>query len=95
MVYVIFKKRPKIDIYKLYNKFYKNEPFVRILGKKGIPELKNTVFTNFIDLGFLDWLDKNTYLIISSIDNLGKGASGQAIQNMNIALGIKETISLL
>lgn len=95
MVYLIFKAKISQDLYKVYKKYYARELFIRIYDKGAPPELKNCLFTNFCDLGYLDFLDSETFLIISCIDNLGKGASGQAIQNMNIALGLEEGLGLL
>lgn len=95
MIYVNFHSRPKRDLFTIYKKYYKNEKFIRIYKRQEIPQLKNVLYTNFCDLGFLDWLNKNTFLIISCVDNLGKGAAGQAVQNMNIALGLKETAGLI
>jgi N-acetyl-gamma-glutamyl-phosphate reductase len=77
----------------LYKKFFKNEPFVRIRKDGDFPRLKDVVGTNFCDIG-MGISDKNV-IIISAIDNLLKGASGQAVQNMNIMLGYPERMGLL
>lgn len=81
-------------IIELYEDFYKGKKFVRIYPKDKIPELQNVVGTNYCDLGFK--IDKRTgYCIITSmIDNVIKGAAGQALQNMNIAFGLDETTGL-
>lgn len=94
-IYVVFEKKPKSDLHKLFKEFYEGETFIRIYGRACIPELKNVAYSNFCDIGYLDFVDQNTFLIISCLDNLGKGASGQAVQNMNIALGYKEELGLL
>ena len=78
---------------KLYKEFYKDEPFVRVLDEGSFPEFKNVVHTNYCDIGIKQ--ENNLLIIISAIDNLVKGASGQAIQNMNIACDYEETLSLL
>ncbi len=95
MIYVVFKNKKSGDLYKLYKKYYHKERFIRLCAKGGLPELKNVANSNFCDLGFLDFLDENTFLAISCIDNLGKGAASQAVQNMNVALGLKESEGLL
>lgn len=79
----------------LYRKFYKTEPFVRVLGAGQQPEIRNVVRTNFCDLLPLVSPDGKLVVITSAIDNLVKGASGQAVQNMNIMCGFEETAGLL
>lgn len=81
------------DLIKLYRKTYKNEPFIRILDEGTYPDTRFTRFSNYCDIGLKVFRD-GRIIIISAIDNLVKGASGQAIQNMNIALGIQETTAL-
>ncbi|RKY38939.1 MAG: N-acetyl-gamma-glutamyl-phosphate reductase [Candidatus Omnitrophota bacterium] len=93
-IYVDFKK--KIDtkgVFKLYQNYYRDAPFVRI--KESLPKLKDVVRTNFCDIGFsLDGSGRKG-VICSCIDNLMKGASGNAIQNMNVMYGFDETEGLL
>jgi N-acetyl-gamma-glutamyl-phosphate reductase len=84
-----------VDVHNLYKKFYKTEKFVRILPPGVQPETKNVVGTNFCDIGFAVSADKKLVVITSAIDNLIKGASGQAVQNMNIMYNFKETEGLL
>lgn len=82
------------EIYNAYEKYYKNEPFV-IINKEGIiPEIKHVRNSNYISIGFK--IDKrlNKIIIVGVIDNLVKGASGQAIQNMNIMFNLDETTGL-
>lgn len=94
-IYVLFKKAgARRELYSLYRRCYQGERFIRIYGRGEAPALKSILQTNFCDLGYLDYLDKETFLIISALDNLGKGASGQAVQNMNIALGLDEELGL-
>ena len=84
------------DIRNCYESFYKDKVFVRIFADSSKPpEILNVKNTNFCDLGF--HLDESTgrLVIISTIDNLVKGASGQAVQNMNLMLGIEETTGLI
>jgi N-acetyl-gamma-glutamyl-phosphate reductase len=79
------------DLMGYYRKFYLEEPFVRITET---PAVKNVAHTNYCDIGC--WYDKNAsqMTIITAIDNLVKGAAGQAVQNMNIMQGFEETTGL-
>ena len=81
------------DVLEAYQSFYQDEPFVRI-DESGLPELKHVVGSNFCKIGFV--LDRrlNRLILISVIDNLIKGAGGQAIQNMNLLFGLPETTGL-
>jgi N-acetyl-gamma-glutamyl-phosphate reductase len=83
------------DIDKLYNsyeKYFNNQPFVRIYKNGNIPSIKNVANTNFIDIALFK--KDNQLIIVSCIDNLIKGASGQAVQNFNIVCGFDETEAL-
>jgi N-acetyl-gamma-glutamyl-phosphate reductase len=77
----------------LYKKFYKNEPFVRIKEGTDYPKLKDVIKTNYCDICINNNSDK--IIIVSAIDNLLKGAAGQAVQNMNIMYGFAEYTGLL
>jgi N-acetyl-gamma-glutamyl-phosphate reductase len=79
----------------LYKKFYKMEPFVRLHAPGSQPETKNVANTNFCDIGLAVSTDKKMVVITSAIDNLVKGAAGQAVQNMNIMYGFNEVEGLL
>lgn len=87
------KKGDGEKIKKLYKNFYVNEPFVRIMDK--IPELHDVQNNNSCCLGGFETDENNQLVIISVIDNLLKGASGQAVQNMNIMFGLDEGEGLL
>ena len=94
-VYASVKKDMDEDfIIGLYNKFYGKERFVRVYQKGSFPNISNVRGSNFCDIGVR--LDKRTgrVVIISAIDNLVKGASGQAVQNMNIMYGFPEDTAL-
>jgi N-acetyl-gamma-glutamyl-phosphate reductase len=82
------------DLFDIYNDFYATEPFVRILPQGTFPDIKFVQNSNYCDIGL--WVDKKTnrITIISAIDNLLKGASGQAVQNMNIMCSFNETEAL-
>jgi N-acetyl-gamma-glutamyl-phosphate reductase len=83
------------QLHTLYKKFYKMEPFVRLHPMGGQPEVKNVANTNFCDIGLAVSPDKKMAVVTSAIDNLVKGAAGQAIQNMNIIYGFNEAEGLL
>jgi N-acetyl-gamma-glutamyl-phosphate reductase len=82
------------EIAAIYQKYYSKAPFVRVDGA-AIPEIKNVNYTNFCDIGFRIDESNKTIVLISVIDNLVKGAAGQAVQNMNIMFGFNETEGLL
>jgi hypothetical protein len=83
------------DIWKIYRDHYSDEPFIRIVkDKTGIyryPEPKLLWGTNYCDIGFELDPGSNRLVVISAIDNLMKGAAGQAVQCMNLMFGIPET----
>lgn len=82
------------DIRRLYEGFYKAEFFVRLLPSGQAPNVRHVRGSNFCDIGV--FVDRRTdrVVIVTAIDNLGKGAAGQAIQNMNIMMGFDETEGL-
>jgi [amino group carrier protein]-6-phospho-L-2-aminoadipate/5-phospho-L-glutamate reductase len=86
------------DIWKLYRQAYGNEPYVRIVkereGNYRYPEPKLLAGTNYCDIGFERDLFSNRLVVISAIDNLMKGAAGQALQAFNIMHDIEETTGL-
>ena len=85
--------RPPEDVYALYQSTYGDEPFVRVLPPGQAATLRHTQYTNLCVIG-LTPVDERRWIVTSSIDNLVKGASGQAVQNMNIALDLPETAGL-
>ncbi len=90
------KLKQKMDYKQLtavYKNFYKKEPFVRIFDDK-LPNTKFVAGTNFCDIGVEVNEKTGRVIVISAIDNLIKGAAGQAVQNMNIMLGWEETTAL-
>ncbi|MEA3329104.1 MAG: N-acetyl-gamma-glutamyl-phosphate reductase [Candidatus Omnitrophota bacterium] len=89
------KKTALKDLLDIFKNFYKNEPFVRIKAEGQSPQLKEVVETNFCNIGIWASQDSRRIIIISAIDNLGKGAAGQAVQNMNIMFGFQETAGLI
>ena len=81
------------EVHKLYKEFYGKEPFVRLKEGNEMPKTKDVIFTNFCDIATK--VTENRIIILSAIDNLIKGASGQAVQNMNIMYGFDEKTGLL
>jgi N-acetyl-gamma-glutamyl-phosphate reductase len=79
----------------VYQKHYAHEPFVRVHEAGDMPDLHAVAHTNFCDIGVLSDPDSGRCVVVSAIDNLVKGAAGQAVQNLNLALGIEETAGLL
>ena len=79
---------------KHYRKFYKNEPFVRILNLGTFANTHHVVASNYCDIGLQIDRRNRRIILTSAIDNLVKGAAGQAVQNMNIMLGIDEKTAL-
>jgi N-acetyl-gamma-glutamyl-phosphate reductase len=88
-------KKPLLtqDALNVYKETYQNEPFVRVLDEGLYPDTRFVRYSNYCDIG-LKVFDDGRIVLISAIDNLVKGASGQAVQNMNIALGLDETKGL-
>jgi len=94
-IYIRLKKKMTLnEIRTLYQKFYKIDSFVRILPKGEQPRLKHVNHTNFCDLGMAVDSNGQTVVVTSAIDNLIKGAAGQAVQNMNIMTDIAEGTGL-
>ena len=83
------------DLEEVYRKVYENEPFVRVYTGGVMPTLNSVNHTNYCDLGIRVDPKTRRAVIVAAIDNLGKGAAGQAVQNMNLVLGFPETQGLL
>jgi N-acetyl-gamma-glutamyl-phosphate reductase len=82
------------EIHKLYVAAYKDEPFVNVLPLGEIASIKNVRLTNDCHISLHLNHRKDQIIVVSTIDNMVKGAAGQAIQNMNIILGFEETDGL-
>jgi N-acetyl-gamma-glutamyl-phosphate reductase len=78
----------------LYRKFYAGRKMVRIWPAGSLPELQHVAHTNFCDIGFALDKSRRRLIVVSCLDNLGKGAAGQAVQNFNHMLGIEEHVGL-
>lgn len=84
-----------VDLLSIYEEAYGDEPFVRLYAPGKVPDLRAVQHTNFCDIGFLFDPESQRVTIVAAEDNLGKGAAGQAVQNMNLVLGFPETEALL
>ncbi len=90
--------QPGVDaaaIQRCYDDAYLDEPFVRVYDAGALPDLHSVQHTNFCDVGFTVSPLGDALLVVAAIDNLVKGAAGQAVQNMNLMLGFEETEGLL
>jgi N-acetyl-gamma-glutamyl-phosphate reductase len=83
------------QIESLYRKFYAGKPMVRVMPAGTLPELQYVAHTNFCDVGFALDSAGERLVVVSCLDNLGKGAAGQAVQNFNGMRGYPETAGLL
>jgi N-acetyl-gamma-glutamyl-phosphate reductase len=83
------------EIESLYRRFFAERPMVRVSTAGRLPELQHVTHTNFCDIGFALDSSGQRLVLVSCLDNLGKGAAGQAVQNMNRMWGYPETAGLL
>lgn len=88
-----FDSEPEQDLISILENSSLNEPFIRILKTPEEVELKKVQHTNFLDISLRK--RGNTLVVVSALDNLVKGAAGQALQNINLMTGAKETLGLL
>ncbi len=96
VLYATLKKPMKTGaIRALFARQYENEPFVRVLPEGELPQTKNVTQTNYCDIGITQDSRLRRVIVVSAIDNLVKGAAGQAVQNMNLCFGRPETEGLL
>jgi len=94
-IYAKLKKKAETKaILAVYRKAFANEPFIRVLAEGKFPNVKNVRGTNLCDIGLVVNKRTNTLIIVTAIDNLMKGAAGQAVHNLNIMMGFKETEGL-
>ena len=77
------------EIESVYRKFYAGKPWVRMFGAK-LPQIRYSLYTNYCDVGFNLSVDGKRLVVVSCLDNLMKGAAGQAVQNMNVMFGFDE-----
>jgi len=88
------KKMDTGRIIDLYKNTYAGEPFIRVLEEERFPNVKNVRGTNHCEIGLTVNRRTNTLVVVTAIDNLMKGASGAAVQNMNIMMGFDEKTGL-
>jgi N-acetyl-gamma-glutamyl-phosphate reductase len=94
-IYVILDQpRTAQSIEALYRSFYAGRPMIRLWPAGSLPELQHVAHTNFCDIGFALDLSGRRLIVVSCLDNLGKGAAGQAVQNFNHMLGLEEQTAL-
>lgn len=84
-----------VDLLTIYEEAYADEPFIRLYAPGKVPDIRGVQRTNFCDIGFVFDPESQRVVIVTTEDNLGKGAAGQAVQNMNLMLGLPEIEALL
>ncbi len=90
--YAALKKETSYEeVREIYDKYYKDEFFIRVLDRDVYPQTKWVKGSNFVDLNFKIDHRTNRIVVLGAMDNLVKGAAGQAVQNMNIMFGLDET----
>ncbi len=82
------------DVKEIYDKYYQKEKFVRVLDEGVLPETKWVEGSNYVDINFKIDTRTNRIIMMGAIDNLVKGAAGQAVQNMNLMFGLDESEGL-
>jgi N-acetyl-gamma-glutamyl-phosphate reductase len=95
-VYLRLNGQRTLDqVVSLFRQFYEPSPLVRVYEVGSLPEILAVANTQFVDLGFA--LDEATrrLIVVSALDNLGKGAAGQAVQNMNLMFGFPQELGLV
>ena len=93
--YAALKKKVSYeDVKVVYDKYYENEKFVRVLNKDVCPQTKWVEGSNYVDVNFKIDERTNRIIMMGAMDNLVKGAAGQAVQNMNLMFGLPETMGL-
>jgi N-acetyl-gamma-glutamyl-phosphate reductase len=88
------QKEKTEEIMDIFHECYRNEPFVRILPKGKLPSTRDVKGSNYCDVGVKVNESDGRLVVVTALDNLVKGAAGQAVQNMNIMLGFPETMGL-
>jgi N-acetyl-gamma-glutamyl-phosphate reductase len=91
-IYMTLARKPE-DALAVYRDFYKDEPFVRVI--ESLPDTKNVAGSNFCDISVRIDGRTNRLIVVSALDNLTKGAAGQAVQCLNLMCGYEESSGLL
>jgi len=90
-IYVHLKQETKpAEVETCFHDFYSGKPWVRVFATPKLPQIQFSLHTNYCDLGFCLAEDGRRLVLVSCVDNLLKGAAGQAVQNMNLMYGFKE-----
>jgi N-acetyl-gamma-glutamyl-phosphate reductase len=90
-IYVYLKRETKpAEVESCFHDFYSGKPWVRVFATPKLPQIQFSLHTNYCDLGFCLAEDGRRLVLVSCVDNLLKGAAGQAVQNMNLMYGFKE-----
>lgn len=84
------KKCSTEELVDLYKEFYNGEYFIRVKDAGELPETKHVAGSNFVDIGIVSDPRTNRAIVVSALDNIFKGAAGQAVQNMNLMFGLDE-----
>ena len=95
---IYLELKNKSNIKRIHNeliRFHKDNVFVKIMKINQAISTGNVINSNFCQISVCETRDKNKIVVFSAIDNLVKGASGQAIQNMNLAYNYKESLGLI
>jgi N-acetyl-gamma-glutamyl-phosphate reductase len=79
----------------MFSDYYHTEPFIRLLPDGVFPDTAWVRGSNFVDIGIFMKPDTGRIIVITAIDNLVKGAAGQAVQNMNLLLNMEETSGIM
>ncbi len=99
MLSTIYVKIPAVlsteDLTEIFQKSYRDEPLVKVLRNNSIATFQHTINTNMCVMSVKKVENSPYAIVVSSIDNLGKGAAGQAVQNFNVMFGIEETEGLI
>ena len=94
-IYINLKKPCTTEeLVELYKEYYKDEFFVRVMNAGELPETKHVAGSNFVDIGVVVDERLQRAVVVSALDNIVKGAAGQAVQNMNIMFGFDEKTAL-
>ncbi|HOW28366.1 MAG TPA: N-acetyl-gamma-glutamyl-phosphate reductase [Elusimicrobiota bacterium] len=96
VVYAKLRKKMSVEqLEAVYHRHYSGEPFIRVLSEGTLPQTKNVAHTNYCDVAVRVEARTGHVIVLAALDNLLKGASGQAVQNMNLMCGFRETEGLV
>jgi N-acetyl-gamma-glutamyl-phosphate reductase len=90
----LVKPLTEVELLNFYQNFYEGQPFIRLLAKGGLPNTINVRGSNYCDIGVKVDAARGRVIVITAIDNLHRGAAGQAVHNFNLMMGFPETTGL-